>query len=215
MDALLQSGLIQTGLWIGLILFLALRFGDAIRDSLLPRVSGIGFMGARLDLYQRIVEDGLDKPGALPPPAASREILDRLKAAGDTLRETSILWLDDHPVRNAVERRFLARAGIWVETVTSTEEARDALQWARFDLVISDMERDHEEPAPLITEVARTLLDATPVIYYVGEVDRAKGVPPSAHAIVDSPDGLYRLIFDILSPSVREPTGRRTMSTPY
>jgi hypothetical protein len=197
----LLAAVATTLLWVGLIAFIVWRFEEPIKRDLLPRISGVGIMGWRLDLAERVTDEALQKPDYSPPPNAGDILLRRLKASGDLLREASILWLDDHPVNNVVERRFLARTGAWVETVRSTAEAKEALRWARYDTVVADLDRDAERPTPRIAEEAAALLRGTPVIYYISDLDPKLGTPAGALGITDKPDELYELVITAVERS--------------
>lgn len=61
-----------------------------------------------------------------------------------------ILWVDDHPSNNDLEREVLEALGIEVFPVKSNKEALTFLPVVRPDLVISDIGRDKEEALPLI-----------------------------------------------------------------
>ncbi|MGY4509306.1 DNA-binding NarL/FixJ family response regulator [Bradyrhizobium sp. USDA 3650] len=60
-----------------------------------------------------------------------------------------ILWVDDHPSNNDLERNLLEALGIEVFTVKSNKEALTFLPVVRPDVVISDVGRDNEESLPL------------------------------------------------------------------
>jgi CheY-like chemotaxis protein len=53
----------------------------------------------------------------------------------------TVLWVDDNPDNNTLERAALESLGIGVTTATRTEEALDILRARRLDLVISDWVR--------------------------------------------------------------------------
>ena len=154
----------------------------------------LGSMGWQVNLVSHRTDNAMDKPGFVAPVGASQQLQRQLKGSGDLMREASVLWLDDHPGHNVVERRFLARAGAWVETVTSTAEAVDTLRWCRFHVVIADMERVGGSPTPEIAKAAKQVLGDTRVVYYVGQVDHQRGVPQDTYGITDRPDELYDLV---------------------
>lgn len=88
----------------------------------------------------------------------------RPKAAG-------VLWVEDHPERQALQIDQLERRGVVVDVVRSTKEALQKLTGQRYQLIVSDMEREEGgKPVPdagldLIRTV-RTFDRDTPVVIY-------------------------------------------------
>jgi hypothetical protein len=113
-----------------------------------------------------------------------------------------VLWIDDKPKNNVNERRHLrAEAGLAFDNVVSTEEAKEQLRNASYDLVITDLGRysvdEHSHTAGL--DALRYLLEVggPPVIVYAGrnalelrdEVLRLGGFGST-----NAPGELYQLI---------------------
>jgi CheY-like chemotaxis protein len=80
----------------------------------------------------RGTEAGIEKVVAK---VASSESVQRLKGA-------LLLWVDDHPENNVLERRALEALGVRFTNVTSNTTAQDVLTFSRYDAVISDLSRD-------------------------------------------------------------------------
>jgi hypothetical protein len=78
--------------------------------------------------------------------AAKRSILNRLRRNADLVARARILWVDDHPESNIPVIELLQRFGAAVETPRSNAEALALLRGSRYDVVITDMARDHEGP---------------------------------------------------------------------
>jgi DNA-binding response OmpR family regulator len=78
-----------------------------------------------------------------------------------------VLWVDDHPRNNEVERRYLEHSKIAVYQVKTTEEALELLQMYQYGAVISDMNRN-DKPLDGLTLVKamRGRGDRTPFILY-------------------------------------------------
>jgi DNA-binding response OmpR family regulator len=78
-----------------------------------------------------------------------------------------VLWVDDHPRNNEVERRYLERSKIAVYQVKTTEEALELLAMYKYGAVISDMNRN-DKPLDGLTLVKamRGRGDRTPFILY-------------------------------------------------
>jgi CheY-like chemotaxis protein len=88
----------------------------------------------------------------------------RPKAAG-------VLWVDDHPQRNALQVDQLERRGVVVDAVRSTREAVQKLTGQRYQLIVSDMERvEGGKPVPNagleLIRTIRTFDRDTPVVIF-------------------------------------------------
>ena len=115
------------------------------------------------------------------------------------LRNARILWIDDTPKNNEWERLTLRQLGAHVTAVTSTETAVECLHAEAFDLILSDVSRqgisrEGIDALPRLTVAAA----GTAVVFYVGRVDHAAGVPPGAFGITNRPDELLHLVMDAL-----------------
>ncbi|HEX5403592.1 MAG TPA: response regulator [Pseudonocardiaceae bacterium] len=98
-------------------------------------------------------------PGWAGQPADSRP-----KAAG-------VLWVDDHPERNALQVDQLERRGVVVDAVRSTKEAVQKLTGQRYQIIVSDMERvEGGKPVPNagleLIRTIRTFDRDTPVVIF-------------------------------------------------
>jgi hypothetical protein len=51
------------------------------------------------------------------------------------LPRATIAWVDDEPLNNVFERQAFASAGIFCDSYTSNDEALQALDWVKYDLV--------------------------------------------------------------------------------
>ena len=128
------------------------------------------------------------------------EAATRLADSIDLLQGGSLLWVDDHPERNASLVLLFHTAGIDVLTVESTEQAMRALAHRGFDLVVTDVNRGN---GPAGRDAGRDLLDrmarqniATPVVVYTGDVNTPVADHPLAAAIVDGPEDLVDRVID-------------------
>lgn len=89
------------------------------------------------------------KNNAVPLRAASfSQDVDALMAriplvATKPRRSARVLWVDDQPANNEIERRELRPHGIVFDNVVSTAEALDQLANESYDLVITDLGRAH------------------------------------------------------------------------
>lgn len=84
-----------------------------------------------------------------------------------------VLWVDDNPANNELERRLLRVYGIIFDNVVSTEEAIAQLKNGTYDLVITDLGRRHSSDQS--GTAGRALIEhpilhksGPPVIVYAG-----------------------------------------------
>ncbi|WP_322769970.1 response regulator [Frankia sp. Cr1] len=85
-----------------------------------------------------------------------------------------ILWVDDIPENNSYERSELERAGTFITIARSTAEAAEKLGREKFDLIISDVDRQEDGKRhrsagfELLQMLREELRIYTPVIFYTG-----------------------------------------------
>lgn len=127
------------------------------------------------------------------------QVMQRAERASPVLRGAQILWVDDHPDNNLHERRLLRSLGVFVDLARSTEEAISMLANTRYDMVISDMERDgiQDEGVKFLLR-ARSLGLHRPTVFYLSRVDESRGLPLYAFGIAARPDHLLHYIMDVL-----------------
>jgi DNA-binding response OmpR family regulator len=78
-----------------------------------------------------------------------------------------VLWVDDHPRNNEVERRYFEHSKIAVYQVKTTEEALELLAMYKYGAVISDMNRNGKPLDGLtLVKAMRRRGDRTPFILY-------------------------------------------------
>ena len=78
-----------------------------------------------------------------------------------------VLWVDDHPENNGVERDYLESRKLAVYQVVTSEEALQLLAMYEYDVVISDMNRNDRplDGVNLVKEMRRRG-DRTPFVLY-------------------------------------------------
>ena len=116
-----------------------------------------------------------------------------------------VLWVDDHPENNSVERDYLERGKVAVYQVVTSEEALQLLAMYEYDAVISDMNRNDKplDGINLVKEMRRRG-DRTPfVLYSVVPSDAQRRLVGEAggQAATVERDELYRLIAAMLRDS--------------
>jgi CheY-like chemotaxis protein len=221
MDRELVSELIRASPGILTVLLAAiviLKLYGPFRDHILPNLTSVRAFGVQLDLRPEDIRRAGASKGVDVSISEDSALYARAVRAQPVLRDAEVLWVDDHPAVNVVERRLLHKIGVFVEPIRSTEEALEALAVGpgsgRFELVISDMRRNGDPGAgeQLIRAMRAAGYDQ-PVILYLGqlELEVARGTPVGAFGITNRPDELLHLVIDALER--REPTGRVTLPT--
>lgn len=126
---------------------------------------------------------------------AASPALRRAELAAEALKGARILWVDDHPEWNRLERHTLGELGCIITSVETTRSALACLRTERFDAVISDIARGGSatEGVNVLPEI-REVGHAVPVIFYVGRVDGP--VPRGAFGITDEPSEVLHLCMD-------------------
>lgn len=130
-------------------------------------------------------------------------LLRRLRRNSTVMKGASILWIDDSPKLSAHEQDALERLGadvVWrLDTEEATRLSEDRGPAPAFDVIVSDIVRPRSGSAGIddLDEVREAFPDS-PVIFYVGIADDARGLPPGAFGLTDRPDELFPLILDAL-----------------
>ena len=111
-------------------------------------------------------------------PASLSADIDRLVKAIPTLavaprRAARVLWVDDNPANNEVERKLLRPRGIVFDNVVSTDEALEQIVNENYDLVITDLGR--RKSSDRSVDAGATFLEhpvlangGPPVVVYAG-----------------------------------------------
>jgi CheY-like chemotaxis protein len=119
------------------------------------------------------------------------------------LPRATIAWVDDKPLNNVFERRALASAGIFCDSYTWNDEALAALEWVKYDLVISDIGREgrSETGWDLLTRVKEKHADIPFVFYTMGITEnlRSEAMAQGAAGITETPDALAQLVLDLVA----------------
>jgi CheY-like chemotaxis protein len=131
-----------------------------------------------------------------------RQILARLKLVEPILQGSRILWVDDNPNWQVRERNFLHVIGIGVDCAQTNQAAYNLMEAQNtnqtpYDLVISDVGRDHEGNETGFTLLAgiRARGYSTNVIFYSPS---PLPKPPEAYAMTHYTDILLNDVFDVL-----------------
>ena len=197
--------LVPSVLWFLFVIVVVLIFYRPIRDELLPRLSGLNFMGVQFSFVEASINAAIEVAKKSPQwhveisPEETEQAVARAKRHVSLFKSASFLWVDDRPENNLNERKMFRQLGAEIDTARSSDEALDMLSRGAYDVVISDMARDGNATAGLeFLNDFRKINTTTPVIFYIGFVDLDQGVPARAFGITNRPDELLHLILDAL-----------------
>ena len=104
-----------------------------------------------------------------PSPEDVEEIATLVQSLKPFVAGRRILWVDNHPENNRLERAALVSWGIDVQARRSTEEAMKELRDVRdtpFDLVISDWFRNRQPEGQHLAEMMHAEGIGVPILFY-------------------------------------------------
>jgi hypothetical protein len=210
-------------LWVGLAAYALWIFAaPATRLLNQGRVSKVAVGIFEVDLAQQAVAsikeaEGIQREGIPKTWAEFKPIADRAERIKDYLQGAFILWVDDkNPSQNVQERRALEAFGIHFDLASSSEEAFKWLDRARYDAVISNINRPSdsandqpcfEQPLKLPAGAGcimakemheRYREEMPPIIFYSARFPESAGTPPFALGVTNRVDHLFQLVFDAL-----------------
>jgi CheY-like chemotaxis protein len=189
-------------LWVvfALIAFVALRRGILVKLGQVSNVkaSGVEFTFADL-LDQAAAKANTEQ---VPSAADRRSAVSRLEHAFDLLSDGRILWVDDNPEGNRPLIDLFRQLKMTVDIARSTSEAMSLARRRPYDLVITDMRRDTEQPA---ADAGMTLVNKlreygvpAPIIVFAAGFDPSLGVHPAIFAYTNAADELVHFVIDIM-----------------
>jgi len=161
-------------------------------------------------------KEAYHKQGMGPPsPEDVQEVATLAHSLGPFVAGRRILWVDNHPENNRLERAALAKWGVEVQTRRSTEDAMTELRDVRdtpFDLVISDWFRSRQPEGQRLAEIMHAEGIAVPILFYfsVGEPDLFREIRDTARGLqavgaTSSPRELLRWAFaELVRASLRD-----------
>ena len=206
--------IIPSILWFLLALIVIIIFYKPVCRELLPKLSGFKAMGVEFSLIRDSFNAALDKAKVhdselrlaekspqwkvVVPPEDKENVLNRAKKHLHILDGAQILWVDDHPENNLNERKMFKKLNVEIDTAKSTDEALEILKHAHYDLILSDIAREHSSNGLKMLKEFRKEDYKTPVIFYIGVIKPEKGVPAGAFGITNRPDELLHLTMDVL-----------------
>jgi DNA-binding response OmpR family regulator len=109
-----------------------------------------------------------------------------------------LLWVDDNPDNNRVEKAYLEKYNITIYQVTTSEEALTSLSLYQYTAIISDMGRDGEVLAGLnLLKALRERGNQTPFLMYTIVLTQAQKTlldKYQGQGVAVEPDKLYQLV---------------------
>jgi hypothetical protein len=145
-------------------------------------------------------------PAYQPAPADAQRGLraaTKLALSADRLQGGAILWVDDDHEWNEPLIRLFRTAGIIVDPVASTDEAMRAFKNRSYDLVITDMRREHEPDGGTagIQFLDRMIAAGipTPAVFFSDHSNAHTVGHPRAVLATNSPEKLVDTVVDIVS----------------
>ncbi len=191
--------------WSILAIVVVLIFYRPIRNQLLPLVTGLKIGGIECSFVREAIQASAALARKHPrwqvrvSEDQARLVMDRASRHLALLQGARILWVDDVPENNFNEIKMFHQLRADVETAKSTEEAVARISKQAYDIVLSDLRRGDDGAAGLkmLHQLTSTHPDL-PVVFYVGEVQPEKGVPPFAVGLTNRPDELLHLVLDVL-----------------
>lgn len=144
-------------------------------------VEKISAFGVDLQFAERQATAAYAKQGLGPPSQADKaSIRDAVRFLAPLAAQSRILWVDNHPGGNTLERSTFLSWEVDVQAARTTDEGlrelKDPAQ--HFDLVISDWRRPNDsEDAPAGLQLLKRMRDLRlqqPVIFYHGPVPTAE-----------------------------------------
>lgn len=125
-------GILPQLILVALAVAVVARFRDPIGRFVDSRVSSVTAFGLKVDLRSsevdsavasRLEETGASESIARDVGAAGAAVVARAERLAPRLIGRTVLWVDDHPEWNRVERRLLRQMGIHTEAVVSNRTA--------------------------------------------------------------------------------------------
>jgi len=143
-------------------------------------IQKIGAFGVDLQFAEQQTTAAYKKQNLEPPSQEDKAaIRDAVSLLAPLVAQSNVLWVDDDPGGNAIERSTFLSLGVGVQAARSTQEGLDELTDSRqsFELVISDWRRENEndsEDEPAGLELVREMRERDlpqRVIFYHGPVE--------------------------------------------
>jgi CheY-like chemotaxis protein len=188
------------------LVIVGVRYREPIGRALGSRLTSVSVLGFKIDLNPSSIDQAVKARAQLGGAGAasqgrlgsSQEVVDRARRLAEQIAGRTILWVDDQPMGNRVERRLLREMGIFVEAVVNNPEANAVLDdpAQSIALIISDIKRaDSHSGLELLADLAGRR-EHPDVVLYIRRKDPDLPLPLGALGIADRPDELLNLVMD-------------------
>ncbi len=142
--------------------------------------------------------DGLPSPIDVSAIIATVEKTSRRSDVRISNERKALLWVDDHPENNVLERRAFESAGYSITLALSTQQAIEQLGAKRFTAIISDMGRkEGPQEGYALLEKIRSSGNQTPFFIYAGsnsQEHRNEAIRRGAQGSTNDPNVLFQLV---------------------
>jgi DNA-binding response OmpR family regulator len=142
--------------------------------------------------------------------SASTQVIKKSEPAHSIGR---LLWVDDNPDNNRVEKAYFEEYNITVYQVKSSEAALTSLSLYQYTAIISDMGRDGEVLAGLnLLKALRERGNHTPFLMYTIVLTQAQKTildQYQGQGVAVEPDKLYQLVLPYFDTSDTSPSSQR------
>ncbi len=148
---------------------------------------------------ERLEVSILQRGGISLSPEVQEPLLDRISYFKGKEQPIHLLWLDDGPGDDPLEAQIFNSMGISLTVLHQSSQAAQALSERDFQVMVSDIYRGGyaKEGLEFFEHMRMAGLDV-PTIFYVGNLDPSRGVPPYAKGITNYPPELIHLVLDVL-----------------
>ena len=179
------------------VVALALVFRKPLAQRILPRISGVKFLGVEITLLKESMDEVVAERKVAVSEGDRWSALKRAERVLPVLQGARILWVDNEPQGNRQLVKLLLSLGTTVDQARDTEEALTLLRRHQYHVVVSDVSRP-EGPDAGIKMAARMWHEHIYrwTIFYV--TDLKQGMPEHAFNITNRPDHLLHFIMDVL-----------------
>jgi len=176
---------------------------NQILDSLLTLISEIEKVPENYKAYtqvkSRIKSDIKSKSDYDYPDFLNEALVQRLSHVKQKGLKINGLWIDDNLGNQSIEIELLSAIGVTFDRVNSSEKARHQITNKKYDLIISDISREEspEEGLNFLQSLVKDDIEL-PFIFYIADLDKAKGTPPFCFGITNWISELLHYVMDII-----------------
>lgn len=173
----------------------------------------INLFGAKID-FTLDLASGLIKEGNVPKgivPYNNFSILKRIEFIIRNDVHIHTLWIEDNKIKILRQIKMLENIGMKIDHVESSEIALKKLKTNKYDLILSDIERDDNETEGIdfLKDIVENKKINIPTIFYTGEYKDSDGYPKQnpryAFGVACMPYDLLLLCLDVLERNIKGP----------